>query len=108
VLAQFGDDARALADYSKAIELNPDYIDAILARSRLYLRRKDPEAALVDIGRSIEFAPEVSILYAYRGAAKAIGGDRAGGLADFDRAGTVATDSDEINAINELRHEFGL
>ncbi len=64
--------------------------------------------ALADIERSIEFAPEVSIFYAYRGAAKAIGGDTAGGLADFDRANTMATDSDEITAIKELRHEFGL
>jgi tetratricopeptide (TPR) repeat protein len=108
VLAQLGRDDSALVDYSKAIELLPDYFDAMEARSRLYLRQKHAEAALADIGRLIEFAPEVPILYASRGAAKAIGGDRAGALADFDQARTMATDPVEISVIDDEQRDVGL
>ena len=78
------------------------------ARSRLYLRQNDAEAALADVGRVIEFAPEVAIFYAYRGAAKAIGGDMAGARDDFDRARSMATDPGDISFIDEQKREVGL
>jgi tetratricopeptide (TPR) repeat protein len=107
VHAQFGRDDRALDDYSRAIELYPDYFDAVSARSRLHLRQKNAEAALADIGLLIELAPDLAFLYARRGAARAMGGDRAGALDDFDRAMSMATDSDEIRDIHEMRAEAG-
>jgi regulator of sirC expression with transglutaminase-like and TPR domain len=78
------------------------------ARSRLYLRQRDGAAALADIDRLIELQPEVPLLFARRGAAKAIGGDRADALDDFDRASLLATDPDEIRHIDEIRKEAGL
>lgn len=56
----------------------------------------------------IAFEPDVSIFYAYRGAAKAIGGDTPGALADFDRVRTIAIDADDIGAIDEKQREVGL
>jgi tetratricopeptide (TPR) repeat protein len=108
VLAQRGRDDRALADYSKAIELDPDDGDAIWERSGLYMRHKDGEAALADIGRLFEFTPESALLYARRGAAKAIGGDRAGALGDFDRARAMTTDPEDLSLIDEEQREVGL
>lgn len=108
VLAQLGRDDSALVDLSRAIDLHPDYVDAIEARSHLYLDQKQAQAALADIGRLIELEPEVPIFHAYRGAARAIGGDRAGALADFELARAMATDQDEVGAIDEEQRAVGL
>ncbi len=50
----------------------------------------------------------VAFLYAFRGAAKSLGGDTAGAVADFDLARSMATDPEEIKAIEDFRSELGL
>jgi len=63
---------------------------------------------LGDANRLIELQPKTAILYALRGAAKAIGGDKAGATADINRALSMTNDPAEINAIKELRTSLGL
>jgi tetratricopeptide (TPR) repeat protein len=106
--AYLGMDDVALSDYNRAIELEPNHMGAISARARVYMRQRNTEAALVDTERLVELKPDVAFLYAFRGAAKSLGGDTGGAAADFDLARSMATDPGEIKAIEDLRNELGL
>jgi tetratricopeptide (TPR) repeat protein len=63
------DDAieEAIAEYSEAIRLNPDYADAYHNRGNLYVRKADIESALFDFDRAIELNPEFAKAYFNRG-----------------------------------------
>jgi regulator of sirC expression with transglutaminase-like and TPR domain len=74
----------------------------------VYMRQGNAEAALADAERLIELTPDSAYLYAFRGAAKSIGGDMAGAAADFDLARSMATDPEEIKLIEDFRAELGL
>src|SRR5690606_26462193 len=52
-----GDTAKAIADLTKAVELNPENVDAYLRRGELYLAHI-PERAMLDFSRVIEHQPE--------------------------------------------------
>ena len=58
--------------------------------------------------RLIDLEPQSAMLYALRGAARAIAGDDASAIADLDLAESMATEQDEIEAIRDLRNELGL
>lgn len=53
-----GDANGALADHSLALELQPDYVPALIARSRLLNTRNDHVAALADVETGLRTAPE--------------------------------------------------
>jgi tetratricopeptide (TPR) repeat protein len=50
-------DAEALADYSKAVELDPRFIDAWSARSSLHADRKEYSKSIADLTKVIEIKP---------------------------------------------------
>lgn len=52
------DSARALADYSEAIRLNPELASAYHARASLYLTSGNVAAAVADADRAIELGPD--------------------------------------------------
>jgi curved DNA-binding protein CbpA len=51
---------RAIADYTRAIELNPNYGPAFEARARAYARKGDHIRAIADVTRASELAPKVA------------------------------------------------
>ncbi|MCP5047942.1 MAG: tetratricopeptide repeat protein [bacterium] len=52
------DDTGAVEDYSKAIDLNPSYIDAYIRRGMLYYKLlKKYEEALADLDQAVKLAP---------------------------------------------------
>src|SRR5215467_9465910 len=51
---------RAIADYTRAIELNPNYGPAFEARGRAYARKGDYIRAIADVTRASELAPKVA------------------------------------------------
>src|ERR1700752_2228864 len=54
-------------DFTKAIELNPKYIDAYINRGRLrHNKLKDNKAAIKDFNKVIELAPKNANAYYYR------------------------------------------
>jgi tetratricopeptide (TPR) repeat protein len=76
----------AIADYTRAIELKPDYAGAYARRGNAELMKGDTAAANADFERAIALDPNDAYGYTSRGNARRIKGDFAGALADFDRA----------------------
>ena len=52
-----GDLKKALADFNRAVELDPDYPSAYYNRSGLYERMGNLKAALADVERFIQLVP---------------------------------------------------
>lgn len=61
------DDNTIFSDYSKAIEINPEFIDAYLERAKVYERKKHYDNAISDYSKVIEINPEFIDAYLERG-----------------------------------------
>jgi len=58
-----GDSLRAVADYNRAIELNPTSADALVGRGLLRSQAGDLDAALVDFDQAIKIDPANALAY---------------------------------------------
>ncbi len=76
----------AIADYDRAIELNPNYAEAYFLRGVAKVMLGDHDGAIADCGRAIALKPDYAEAYFFRGVAKRGLGDRDGAIADYDRA----------------------
>jgi tetratricopeptide (TPR) repeat protein len=69
------DEARAngidlsIADYDKAIKLNPDFVEAYNNRGNCYFRKSQYDLAIVDFSKAIELKPDYAVIYSNRGTA---------------------------------------
>lgn len=80
------DYAQAIADLSRAIELNPDYADAYIQRGTAYGRSGDNERALEDLDFAISLRPNYALAYNNRGVAYKLLGDYENARKDFEMA----------------------
>ena len=77
----------AIADYSEAIRLRPDYAEAYNDRGHAYHRKGgNGDRALADFTRAIELRPEYPTAYNNRGVVYMAGGHAARAIPEFDRA----------------------
>ena len=60
----------AIADYTRAIEINPQNVDAYYNRGLAKDDSGDYEGAIADYTKAIEINPELAIAYANRGNSK--------------------------------------
>jgi len=81
-----GDYDKAIADYNRAIELDPKNADSYSRRGDLRFRKDDYDQAIADYTRSIELNPKHSDSYNGRGQAWAGKGDWDKAFTDFNRA----------------------
>ncbi|MBI4617708.1 MAG: tetratricopeptide repeat protein, partial [Planctomycetes bacterium] len=81
-----GDLAGAVADYTRAIELDPNYSRAYGNRGVARRAQGDVAGAVADFTRAIELDPSFAAAYSNRGSARREQGDLAGAVADFTRA----------------------
>ncbi len=81
-----GDMDGAIADYTKAINLNPRYEDAYGARGRADFLKGEMEGAIADCSKVIELNPEYSDAYLLRGLARKAKGELDGAIADYSKA----------------------
>ncbi|MGH7984491.1 MAG: tetratricopeptide repeat protein [Candidatus Udaeobacter sp.] len=81
-----GDLDGAIADYTRAIRLNPRETAAYNNRGLAKEGKGDLNGAIADYGRAIQLNPKDVFAYNNRGNAKADKGDFDGAIADYDRA----------------------
>jgi tetratricopeptide (TPR) repeat protein len=77
---------RAIADYTQAIHLQPDYAEAYNNRGYAYYWQGQYPNAIADYDRAIALRPTYPYAYNNRGAAYMASGDPDRAIPDFDRA----------------------
>ena len=80
------DYAGAIADFSQAIELDPEYVEAYYGRSLGHYRQRDSFKAIEDLTQAIKLNPEYTQAYVQRGVVKANSRDTSGSLSDYRQA----------------------
>ena len=86
-LSETRDYAAAIAAYSSAIRLKPDFAEAYNNRGFAYYLNGHPEMAIADFTRAIELRPNYPKAYNSRGVVyMANGYESSKAIADFDRA----------------------
>jgi tetratricopeptide (TPR) repeat protein len=80
------DNDKAIADYSKAIEISPSYASAFNNRGNAWSAKGDLDRAIADYDRAIEIDPKDPFRWNNRGLAWKRKGDHDRALADFDQA----------------------
>ena len=81
-----GDFDSAIADYTRAIELDPTYAAAYSNRGNAKQAKGDLDGAIADCNRAIELDPKDAMAHKNRGVAKKAKGDLEGAIADYNRA----------------------
>ena len=76
----------AIADHTRAIELNPEHLPAYVERAFAYRERGDLDHAIADFTRAIELDPIEGWLRYHRGIMYRDRGDYDLAIADFDKA----------------------
>ncbi|MFZ0915883.1 MAG: tetratricopeptide repeat protein, partial [Candidatus Udaeobacter sp.] len=90
-----GDRNGAIADLSRAIDLDPKSEPAVYRRGAFKLQKGDYDGAITDLTRAIELSPNTADYYNDRGLAKLNKRDNDCAIVDFTRA----TELDAKNAI---------
>jgi tetratricopeptide (TPR) repeat protein len=81
-----GDLDHAVADYTRAIQLDPKFAQAYSGRCAVQIKKGDLALAIDDCNQAIVLDPKLAIAYNNRGLAKQAQGDTAGAAADTARA----------------------
>jgi tetratricopeptide (TPR) repeat protein len=76
----------AMADFNKAIELDPKNADAYNSRGNLYLDKKDYKAAIADYTQAIKLQPNYAYAYDNRGDAYDDENDPRDAIVDYTKA----------------------
>ena len=85
----------AIANYDKAIQLEPDYTDAYINRGIAKIRLGQHFAAISDYDKAIQLKPDHTEAYYKRGVAKADLGQHFAAISDFDKAIQLKPDDAE-------------
>ncbi|ABM78777.1 tetratricopeptide repeat protein [Prochlorococcus marinus] len=88
----------AIADYTKAIAINPQYADAYNNRGIAKRKSGDYQGAIADYNKAIEINPQDAEAYYNRGYAKDELKDYQGAIADYTKA--IAIDPQDGDAYN--------
>jgi len=83
---QQGEPDRAIAVYSRALALNPDYTEAYYDRACVYAQQRQYDQALADYSRSLDLNPDQAQALNTRGAIYKMRGEYDLALRDFNRA----------------------
>lgn len=98
VLGEFDD---AIADYTKAIELDPKQVTIFFSRGMAYLNKKNFNPAIADFDRVIELEPNEASAYYNRANALENTGNFEKALADYVKAGELEPDNDNAKTSAE-------
>jgi tetratricopeptide (TPR) repeat protein len=95
VYSRHGNSAKAVADFSKSIEIDPSGSGAYFDRGLEYMVEKQYQKAVDDFTVSIKNNNDITVCYKFRGQALSELGDRDGAIADLEKAADLyARDKD--------------
>ena len=77
---------RAILDFDKVLELQPDNIEALIRRGDAYSQLGQGGRAMVDLNRAVALAPDSAEAFLYRGVAQGRRSEDKLALADYDQA----------------------
>ncbi len=98
----------ALVDYSKTIELDPDFFNYYVCRGTVKEEKGDRTGAIGDYDKAIELNPNFALSYYNRGHAKFNNGDLDGALADYSKSIELyPTNADAFLNRGLLKHTMG-
>jgi tetratricopeptide (TPR) repeat protein len=86
-----GENERAIADFSKALDLDPRLAKAHYNRAAVYRTKSEIDPAIADYSKTIEIDPQYSNAYFSRDSVEAIGDDKNPG--EFVEFGSPFDDS---------------
>src|SRR5262249_45239972 len=86
VAEEIGEHDRAIENYGRAIELNPNYFPAYYSRAGAYYAKGDYDQAIEDYGRAIRLKPNYAEAFNNRAIAYFAKGDVDKAVADFGAA----------------------
>ncbi len=89
---------QAALNFSRVIDLRPDFADAYRMRGRVYVAEYSPDLAIQDFSKVIELDPGDAMAWVERGSARLDKKDYANAIADADRA--IALDPKRWRAHN--------
>ncbi len=101
---QRGNYEKALADYSQAIQLRPDFAEAYGNRQKIHFWQGKYQQAIEDGNRAIQLNPDLDTAYIFRGFAQAKLGNIRDQLADLDQAVTRAPKSATAYSYRSYAH----
>jgi Tfp pilus assembly protein PilF len=78
-----GDHDRAMADFNKAIEINPKYYYAYIFRGDALKARGQHDKAVADFTKAIAIDPNNAVAYSNRAASYALTGSNSLAIADY-------------------------
>ena len=84
--AEGGNLKGAIADFTKSIQINPNYLDAYFKHGDAKEQLKDYKGAIEDYTKAIEINPNKAKLYYFRGNAKQNLKDYKGAIQDYTKA----------------------
>jgi tetratricopeptide (TPR) repeat protein len=90
-----GDNSGAIADYSQALTLQPDYRPALIGRGIAYRETNDPTRAMADLDQAIKLDPKDAKALYERGLTKSKAGDAAGSDTDIAAAKAINSSIDK-------------
>jgi tetratricopeptide (TPR) repeat protein len=95
---------RAIADYSQAIQLDPDYAPVYSDRGNVYSDKKDYDRAIADYSQAIRLNPNFVEAYSERGSAYNGKKDYDRAIADYDQA--IRLDPNFVTAYNNRGNAY--
>ena len=96
----------AIADFSDAIRLKPDYDEAYLNRGAAYAAKNDYAAAIADYTDAIRLNPKLASAYYNRGTARKELGELDAAIADYDQALVYAPNDATIYNNRGIAHSI--
>ena len=96
---QKGDYQGAIAAYNQAIQLNPNYVYAYLARGFVRADLGDKQGMIADFNQAVRINPNDAEPYLFRSRVRADLGDKQGAIADYDQALRINPNYAEVYAL---------
>src|ERR1041384_3873173 len=104
---QKGDLDRAIADFDRAIQIEPNLADAYNNRGAAYGLKGDVDRAIADFDTAIQLNPRLKGAHYHRGLTYKLKGDQARARADFDKEEQLYPDYKSIGGDQNIADSHG-